>query len=94
MLRVSLSVPETPTTVVIPASMNSRRLASGQRETGPASPPPPVTWMCWSMTPGIITRPLASTVSMPGTFTVRSLPTATILSLTIKTSVVPRCSGA
>lgn len=41
-LRVTLSVPVTPTTVVMPEFTNVLSCASGQREAGPASPPPPV----------------------------------------------------
>ena len=46
------SVPHTPTTVVVPTRRKALSCDSGQRDAGPASPPPPVTCTCMSTNPG------------------------------------------
>lgn len=62
-LRVTLSVPVTPTAVVMPAFISELSWASGHRDAGPASPPPPVIWTCMSTKPGTMMQLLASRTS-------------------------------
>ena len=48
-LLVTPSVPSRPRTVVIPQLVIWLSIASGTREAGPCSPPPPVMCICISM---------------------------------------------
>mmetsp|Transcript_9746 Transcript_9746/g.22352 ORF Transcript_9746/g.22352 Transcript_9746/m.22352 type:complete len:270 (-) Transcript_9746:3012-3821(-) len=64
--RETSSVPRTPTTVVNPPRMSCFKVASGVREVGPISPPPPVTCTCMSTMPGNMTMPLPSITVVPG----------------------------
>ena len=61
-LRVTQSVPRTPTTVVMPASRKLLSWLDGVHEDGPASPPPPMMCTCRSTRPGVRMHPGTSKI--------------------------------
>jgi len=94
--RVVSSVPNRPTTVVIPPPVRSPTPSGGTLLPGPDSPPPPVTWTCPSINPGMARRPSKSMVSTPRApgSSGSSGPSQTICSPATNKWLTPNGSGA